>query len=155
MVCKLLSSCEFWDCRQGELISILLPSECQLENLPPLISQVEVPQELDLHLVTCATFVPKGSFLPYDLVFGTSDGYIQCCAEGSVMEKRKLEESPFQLQFAAKGYSRPAVFIVSLSGMEHKVIAISGDSLLELQAWTRVQQVQNLTTCHDIDTKQL
>lgn len=151
MVRKLLSSCEFWECSQGELISILLPIECQLENLPPLISQVEVPQELDLHLVTCATFVPKGSFLPYDLVFGTCDGYILCCAEGSVMEKRKLEESPFQLQFAA----RPAVFIVSLSGMEHKVIAISGDSLLELQAWTRVQQVQNSTLCNDIDAKQL
>ncbi len=151
MVRKLLSSCEFWECSQGELISILLPIECQLENLPPLISQVEVPQELDLHLVTCATFVPKGSFLPYDLVFGTCDGYILCCAEGSVMEKRKLEESPFQLQFAA----RPAVFIISLSGMEHKVIAISGDSLLELQAWTRVQQVQNSTLCNDIDAKQL
>jgi hypothetical protein len=151
LVRKLLSSCEFWECSQGELISILLPIECQLENLPPLISQVEVPQELDLHLVTCATFVPKGSFLPYDLVFGTCDGYILCCAEGSVMEKRKLEESPFQLQFAA----RPAVFIVSLSGMEHKVIAISGDSLLELQAWTRVQQVQNSTLCNDIDAKQL
>jgi hypothetical protein len=95
--------------------------------------------------------VPKGSFLPYDLVFGTCDGYILCCAEGSVMEKRKLEESPFQLQFAA----RPAVFIISLSGMEHKVIAISGDSLLELQAWTRVQQVQNSTLCNDIDAKQL
>ena len=127
-------------CRSAELLNFSLPSDNQVGRYSPTLAQVPFTLEFDPHLITCVAFVRSTFNLPYKVMFGTSEGGLKCCSHNKVIMEVALEESPLSVMFAEAAHAVP-VLVVSLGGMDRKVVTFFADSLRQINSWTGVHQV--------------
>lgn len=106
----------------------------------PTLAKVLLPLEFDPHLITCVAYVRSTPKLPYKVVFGTSEGGLKCCSDDKVIMETALDESPLSVTFAEAAHAVP-VLVVTLGGMDRKVVTFFADSLRQINSWTGVHQV--------------
>eukprot|EP00249_Psilotum_nudum_P024307 c29148_g1_i4 orf=238-2658(-) len=115
-----------------------------------------LPLELHPDLISCVEFVPANPYTtvtslsswPYqssdlaavasDLVVGLHNGKLLKSRHGCIIAEVDLRDSPFSLQFAVVAEGQ-GILLVDFNTMENKVVALSAETLEELQAWTGIQ----------------
>ncbi|XP_024361576.1 uncharacterized protein [Physcomitrium patens] len=117
-----------------------LPSENQVGRYSPTLTEIELPLEVDPCSITCVAYLATTLNLSYKVVFGTSEGRLKCCSRGKVVMEVTLEDSPLSVHSAEAAHG-VQVLVVSLGGMDRKVVTLFADSLRQINAWTGVQQV--------------
>jgi len=127
--------------RSVDFQSFSLPSGNQVGRYSPTLARVELPVELDPCLITCVAYVRSTLGLSYTVVFGTSDGRLKCCSQTKIIMEVSLEESPLSVTIAESAHGVP-VLVVSLGGMDRKVVTFFADSLQHINSWTGIHQVR-------------
>lgn len=127
-------------CRYANLQCFTLPSENQVGRYSPTLTEIELPLEVDPCSITCVAYLATTLNLSYKVVFGTSEGRLKCCSRGKVVMEVTLEDSPLSVHSAEAAHG-VQVLVVSLGGMDRKVVTLFADSLRQINAWTGVQQV--------------
>lgn len=122
------------------MLNFSLPSDNQVGRYTRTLARVQLPLELDPCLITCVAYMRSTLGLSYKVVFGTSDGRLKCCSHNKVIMEVTLEESPDSVMIAESAHGVP-VMVVSLGGMDRKVVTFFAESLHQINSWTGIHQV--------------